>query len=236
MITILHGDNELASYNRLQDLIQVAKKSGQAVTQIQVKNLTEAELSNHLQQDSLFADSRLIVIEGLHALPPGTRRKSMIQMVASNNLDIDIIIRDLKKLTAPQLKVFKSARVEFFKLDSVVFKWLATIGSKQPSAIKLQNLQTALDQEGAEMCFAMLIRQIRLLIRAKDHQLPPMAPFQLDQLNRQAQPISMPKLLQYHRQLLDIDLHQKTNQALLPLSSTLELFTIDVYSPCIRTS
>lgn len=228
MITILHGDNELASYNRLQDLIQVAKKNGQEVTQVQVKKLTEAELSNQLQQDSLFGNSRLVIIEGLHSLPPGSRRKTMIQMVATSNLDL--ILRDLKKITATQLKVFKSARAELFKLNSVVFKWLATIGSKQPASARLQALQTALSQEEAEMCFAMLIRQIRLLIRAKDHQLPSMAPFQIEQLTRQAQLISMTKLLQYHHQLLDIDLLQKTSQALLPLSATLELFTIDVYS------
>ena len=234
MITILHGDNELASYNRLQDLIQVAKKTGQEVTQIQVKKLTEADLENCLQQDSLFGNSRLLVIEGLHSLPVGNRRKSMIQMVA--NSQIDILIREVKKLTATQIKIFPSAKVEIFKVESVVFKWLATIGSKQPLTLKLQSLQKAIDQEGAEICFAMLIRQIRLLIRAKDHHLPPMAPFQIDQLNRQAQPITMPKLLQYHRQLLDIDLQQKTSQALLPLSATLELFTIDVYSQNIKNN
>ena len=94
MLHILHGDNELASYNRLQDLIQAAKKNGQEVTQIQVKKLTEAELSNSLQQDSLFGGSRLVVVEGLHSLPPGTRRKTMIQMVATSHLDI--IIREVK--------------------------------------------------------------------------------------------------------------------------------------------
>jgi len=234
VLHILHGDNELASYNRLQDLIQAAKKSGQEVTQIQVKKLTEVELNNQLQQDSLFGGSRLVVVEGLHSLPPGARRKTMIQMVANSTLDI--IIREVKKLTATQLKVFSSAKVEHFKLDSVVFKWLATIGSKQPPAIKLQSLQTALAQEGAEMCFAMLIRQIRLLIRAKDRQLPPMAPFQIEQLTRQAHPMTISKLLQYHRQLLDIDLHQKTSQALLPLSATLELFTVDVYSQKVSVS
>jgi hypothetical protein len=124
------------------------------------------------------------------------------------------------------LKKFPSARAEQFKLSSALFSWLDSIsGGKNSVQTKkmLDMFQKAWQSDGDFMCFSMFIRQIRLLIQAKEGNFASMAPFMIGKLQKQSSTFSLPQLLTIHHKLLLIDFTQKTSQSRFNLGQELEL-------------
>ena len=76
-----------------------------------------------------------------------------------------------------------------------------------------------------------MARRIKSLLIAKDlgkNGLSKMAPWQQAKLLNQAGKFETKTLLFCHRQLLEIDWHQKTGQAFLPLASQLDLLVTSI--------
>lgn len=228
-VLILHGDNPVVSRNRLVAVLNQAKTQEKDIVRLTAKGLTLEQLQQALRQESLFHTSSLVIIEELHSLPRSKQKDQLIETVAA--AEGEIVLWENKTLTPTQLKKFPKAKVELSKLSKSVFAWADALGTQLPLPKQLHLLESALEQDEAELCFAMLIRQIRLLIQAKEKQLPPtLRPFQTSKLQSQVSYFSLLELRQLHKQLLTIDLNQKTSQNLLPLAATLDLFTIEVYS------
>ena len=88
------------------------------------------------------------------------------------------------------------------------------------------NLQETLLKEAPELVFSLLIRQVRLLVIARDlgtKGLDRMAPWQKDKLVKQANKFTLEKLLKYHQAFLAIDIRQKTGQASFTMQKQLDL-------------
>jgi len=228
MLTLLHGENIVASRQVLRSMIDTAQEAQAHVTQLDQKTTTLGSVQQALHQDDFFGQSNLLVIENLHAGPTSVQRKQIIAEVV--DAEQDIILWEQKKLTATQLKKFPQAKQQVFNLSKFVFSWLETLGAQNNEAKGLKLLHQAVAQESSELCFFLLIRQVRLLLQAKDGETLAVAPFQKSRFISQSQRFTLRQLLALHQSLLQTDLAIKSSQLLLPLQLVLEDITLRRYT------
>jgi hypothetical protein len=224
MLILFHGDNLVASRKAFVDAVSQAKAGGLVVT-LAAKTLTPAILGDTLGAQDLFCQKKTVAIEGLLSLLRSKAKDQMIELVLSSNQDV--ILWEPKTATPAQVKKFSKARVQFFRTSPAVFIWLESLrpGNATQSA---QLFHKAVDQESAEMCFAMLSRQIRLLIQAKQGVQLKMAPFAIGKIMKQSSVFSLEQLLELHHQLVAIDLTQKTSSSALSLAAQLDLLLLSI--------
>ena len=228
---ILHGENTVQSRNQLFKYISVAKEAGKSILNMDAKALDLVALEQVLGNESLFAEQKVVIITELHTLLKSKKKDELIEMVAkaaaqSETSAIEIILWEKRDLTATMLKKFPVAKTEQFKLSSTLFSWLDNLtGQKNSIQVKkmLELFQKAVQSDGDFMCFSMLIRQIRLLIQAKEGNVVGLPPFMIGKLKKQSESFSFPQLLTIHHKLLLIDIAQKTSQSRLNMTQELEL-------------
>ena len=225
-ITILYGENQPASRQRLVELQEEFKGGGYELQHLEAKQLTLGKLEEVLGRHSLFENKQVVVIEGLHSLPRSKKKNELINLVAqeAETGQTQLILWEKRDLTATMLKQFKGARIQQFKLSKVLFKWLDSLGG--PARDVLSLMHEAIDQDGAELSFYMLVRQIRLLIEVKSGGKPGGPPFMISKLNRQANNFTLEKLFALHSKILKIDLDKKTSGSPLSLPQALDLLWI----------
>lgn len=222
MITILHGEHEPKSRQRLVELLTVAKNKQSSVERVEAKQLTLPMLEALTAQGDLFGSNRLVVIEGLHSLPKSKKQTEFIQYITGAGTDI--ILWEKRTLTKTMLAQFPQARVEEFKLSKSLFGWLDSLnGSSADRTRQLRLLHQVLAQEDAFFCLVMLARQIRLLIQTKDGETLKGPPFMIAKLNKQAASFNLAQLLKLHAKITEIDLKQKTSSSQLELTQELDL-------------
>jgi hypothetical protein len=224
MITILHGEQHVRSRASLTTQLERARTQGKQVTRLEPKQLDEKSLSVALQTQSLFGEERVIVIEELHSLPKSKKKDALLQALAAEgkNAELDIILWEKKQLTATELKVFPAAKSEVFPLAKVMFTWLGSLTGSQLPAQKtkmVKLLQESEASDGEQFCFAMLARQVRMLIEAKEMVVGATNP----KLISQAKNFSWQQLLSLHKQIVLIDQKVKTSNTPFTLTGQLEL-------------
>lgn len=227
MVTILHGENIVASREKLVQLLSKAKENQLNIDRLDAKNLNRAELETRLVKQDLFGSKRLIVIEGLHSLPKSKQKTQLINLI--KEAEIEVILWEKRNLTKTMLKQFPQAKENHFKLSNALFNWLDTVrGDGKNLATQLKKLHQALTKEDAYLCFVMLTRQIRLLIQVKEGNRPPGAPWMIKKLEKQADTFSLKQLLKIHHQLIEIDYAHKTSTHSLDLAQELDLLLINL--------
>ena len=164
---ILHGEHTIKSRDRLTLLVQTARTKGVEILRLGAKELTSATLEEALSSTSLFGTEKLIVIEELHSLPKSAKKDALIDQLAHAPIETQLLIWEKRQLTATMLKKFKGATTEEFTSSPIIFRWLDGFGGSAPKGQQLKELHQIYDQDGAEFFFAMLTRQIRLLIGVK---------------------------------------------------------------------
>lgn len=209
---VLHGEHELKSRARLIELTTAAKQNHTEVTWLDGKKLTPADLELALGSDTLFANPKLLVIEQVFAGPKSKRKDDLAKALGQiTDSTIEVVIWEAKALTATQLKTLGNPQAELFKLSNAVFTWLDALSPAQAAKPKiLKFFNAAVEAESAEFCLLMMLRQIRLMIQAKENQLPPMAPFMIGKLKKQAEAYTLSQLVELHKGLFFIDKRQKT--------------------------
>jgi hypothetical protein len=222
MLTILHGENIVFSREKLLELTNSFKKKGGEAVNKEAKKITVAELEQLLGETNLFDQSKLVVLEGLHSLPRSKRKDDLIEMI--KNTSAEIILWEKRNLTKTMLKKFPENKEFEFKLTNQLWKWLDSFGLKP----NLQLLKQVIEQNGAEMTFAMLCRQIRLLIQIKDSGTMRGAPFMIFKLKKQATLLNLSDLLNLHNKLLNLDIQIKTSKNLLNLEQSLNLLILSI--------
>ncbi len=223
--TILHGENVVQSRQKLHELEAQAKSQGLRLKRLEAKSLTPAQLEEALGGVSLFAEDQLIVIEELHSLAKSARQKDLIQMVA--NTSVPLILWEKRTLTKTMLAQLGQVSPLEFKVSSSLFKWLDALSPQATQKNRqLKLLTEALAQEDEQLCFLMLIRQVRLLLQAKAGGTIKGAPFMITKLKQQSGLFSLDQLTALNGQLLTLDLHQKTSSSLQTLSQELAILIL----------
>ncbi len=230
---ILHGEHHAASRQKLVELLQAARAAGRLVTSLTAPQLSVAELETTLGSSSLFEPNRTIVIEGLHSLPVGARRKQLIQLLSAatkNSSDqLQLVLWEKRALTATMIKQFAGAQAQEFKVSNAVFTWLDSLSPKPTTLTKqLTLLRAAISQEDAGLCWAMASRQIRLLLTAASGGKIAGAPFMQTKLRSQAKAFSLEHLLKLHAGLVQLDLELKQGLTAIPFGTRLEQWQLQV--------
>ncbi|NCN03854.1 MAG: hypothetical protein GW942_02150 [Candidatus Pacebacteria bacterium] len=220
-MVIIHGENTALSRKKLQELIEKAKHSGLALDRLEAKKLTPAILQENLGSNSLFGDDKVIIIEELHSLPTSQRKKELIEILAKS-AGTNIILYEKKKITATMIKKLGQVEVFEFKISNSLWELLDKLGSNDKKNTLL-TMRKAISQNDEFFVYTMIIRQIRMLITAKDKGVIKGAPFMVSKLKSQANKFSLEQLLRIHHQLHLLDIKQKNSQLYLNLSQELDL-------------
>lgn len=210
MIWILHGEDLAKSRVRLNQLRLEHQKKNCRICNLEADKIEPAELTQELEQTGLFNEDRLVILEKLHSLRSKKKKEALLEIISKTKTNL--ILYEERSLTKTMLKPFKQARVEEFKPNNQLFSWLDSLtpnSRQKANSIKL--LEQALETNDEYGCLAMLGRQVRLLIQAKDGGKISGPPFVINKIKRQAQLFSLPRLLWAHSQLLEFDLQTKTS-------------------------
>lgn len=216
-IIVLHGDNERASYQRLEKFIEVAE-----ARDWQVNFLDSPEgISEKLIGVSLFGKQPFFVIRSINKWPPSTLKK--IKKVLEKG-EGTVVIHHNDFLGKTILESFpKGVKLEEFKLPRLIFDFL---DSFYPGNSKrtLTLLHEVLKKELPEFVFALLARHLRDLYWAKTDSPLPVPSWRAQKLKNQAAKFSNEELKNIIKSLSETDIKVKTSQA--ELASSLDLLTI----------
>lgn len=221
---IIHGENTALSRKKLQELITQAKTNGTAITRLESKRLTPASLQEAIGGNSLFGEDKLIIVEELHSLPASKRKKELIEQISNSGFE-NLILYEKRKLTATMLKKVGSSDPYEFKISNTLWKFLDHIGGRDKTKV-LKLLKESITQNDEFFVYTMIIRQIRMLITAKDGGVIKGAPFMITKLQSQARNLSLEQLLKVHKQLFELDIKQKNSLLPLTLGQELDLILL----------
>lgn len=217
MITVLHGDDVVASRQELMRRIEEAKKAGKEVRRLDGTSLDAPMLTQALESLSLFGDTVLVVIE-----------KGMAKGIKLPMTDADVVIWEDREIGKTPLSLLGThVAVQRFTVPPALWQFLDAIRPHHHALLSL--LHRALEQDTAERVFAMVIQRVRRLIMLKDGVTPEgLQGWQASRLTRQAKLFTMEGLLTMENQLLAIDISIKTGSSPFSLAQQLELFVLDI--------
>lgn len=228
MIKVYHGENQAISRKAYVAEIEKAKNSGKETVILEGKKMTLTDLTQCLQTSSLFKFPRVTFIENLFSLPAGQEKEKMVDLVSAETSS-EIVIWESKELSKTVIEQNRSkAQFFLFKIPDLLFSFLDSLkpGEKKNN---LTGLEKVLDNGEPEMVFLMVVRQIRLLILAKDgEKYLTGQSWQKEKLLRQSQLFSGDFLASLYKKLLETDYRQKTSQTLFNLHSSLELLILEI--------
>ena len=205
---IIHGPDQLAAQNKLDQFLNSAKDKSLEITKIEAKDLTPANLSQLLTPSSLFSDSRLVVIDNLLSLLQSNNKKKLVEILKKTS-NKNIILYENKNVHPATIKSLPTTQVFQFKENPLIFKLLDNLYPDKPKlAIDILN-KIVESRQSLELLFFMLARHVRLLIQAKTPSLTNLPPWQLAKLNRQASLFTTDQLIALHHDLYQIDKRQK---------------------------
>ena len=214
-IYLIHGDNSLASYNRLQEYVNKGKGRGWEVTEIEDKEVNTIDI---LRSNSLFGNKRLVVIINYLLL-----NSQIIKYINTSDDDVEVIIYN--KTPIPISFIKKLTRVkknEVFPLSKYLWKF---IDNFYPGNTKncLYYFHESLKNDPAELLFTILAGQIKdiFLTLYSDEPLP-YPPWRLSNIKRQSEKFGRVKIKMTIDELSKIDIKVKTSSA--DLKDELDLF------------
>jgi DNA polymerase III delta subunit len=225
MLTLIHGANNLASYEALKkisdqfDELSVTKLSGANLTLDAVKEAVETPS---------FTGKRLVIIEDLSATRSPNFLADLKKYLPNLPAEEELIIFERKTLP-PESPILKlTTRIQSFPpaKGPSVFEWADNVGSRKLAA-SLSGWEELLENgEEPEYLFLMLVRQFRLLLLMRLKADPKVPPFVRSRLSAQLKLWSEPQLRTVYRELLEMDYLNKTGRS--PLSVTVPAFLSSV--------
>ncbi|MBI4058658.1 hypothetical protein HY404_00285 [Candidatus Microgenomates bacterium] len=222
MIIVLHGENQIASRQRFNQLKEQFTQKKWQITQLDGKNTDFNQLKLAAISQSLLGNDTVVFIEGYWT-------KKIKQKRLEIDLAGEIIFWEGKELPKTLLNSLpKKWRVEDFPLPKLVFKFLESLNPQKPE-ISLKILDQLLITEAAEMVLPLLAWHIRQLIWASSSpQTFNLPPWRKNKLLFQAKNFQIEQLETLHQSLLKLDRNSKTGASVLPLKPILELALLNV--------
>lgn len=209
---IFGGDNIVASRQAFIAARKALTDSGiKEVIEFDGKKLNLADLHQALESTSLFGTDRVVCIENLLARPRSKLKQQLINYLQEQNQNERILLWEAKKISPAQKKWFAASKLQEYSLSSKIFTFLDSFKPDNSHQL-IPLLDQVVEHDSPEMVFAMILRQIRLLIQVKNHVKISLAPWQQKKLSEQAKTFDISALLKIHNQLLTIDTEIKTGK------------------------
>lgn len=216
-VYLIHGDNSLASYSRLQEYVKKARANAWEVTEVEEK---EMDVTDILRSNNLFNTKRLIVIKKYTLL-----NSSTIELLNNSSNDLEVIIYHIGIIPITFIKKLKNVKKnEQFKLSKYLWKF---IDNFYPGNTKncLYYFHESLKSDPAELLFTILAGQLKdiFLTLYSDEPLP-YPPWRLSNIKRQSAKFGKEKIKMAIDSLAEIDIKVKTSGA--NLKDELDLFIL----------
>lgn len=227
-ITILHGDNTVASRQERLQLISQLQKSGLQKNELLGDKITAPALELALLSQDLFT-REFLVIDNLLGRLRSKEKDACIQIVLAHHQAKPLIFWDKKELTALMLKPFVGlADVKIYKERNSLYPFLDSLRPQNASQV-LPLFHQALQDNDVFMLFGSLVRRVGDLIIGLDQPtLLKGSPWTVKQIRQQAQSWTLPQLEAFHSHLSEIDLAIKTGQTKLDLAAQLDICLLEL--------
>jgi DNA polymerase III delta subunit len=227
MLTIIHGDDTATSRKKLHE--ELTKSEANETVRLDGAKLQIQDLVLAFESNSLFSESKTIVIEHLLNGLVKKERQELALYVLAHHPDNTVILWEGKTLDKNILKKYGAGSKEIScAIPSQLFTFLDSLGLV-PLDKLIQQFHQLLRHQEAELIYAMITRQWRTLIIARDMGrvgLTGMAPWQTDKILRQAGKFSLDQLISSYRNLLSIDMRIKTGQTPYNVAELLDIWMI----------
>ena len=205
-IIVLHGDDSLRSYERLQKFIDVAKSRGLEIEKIYDKSKSVSEV---LSSTSLFTPERFFVLEDISLITKGDGEWLKKKI---DELDGTLVIFHEGTISKTFLKSIPApTKIEEFKLPKLIWSFLDSFWpGDATNALKLLHKLT--ENEPIEFVFALLARHLRDLYWVQnDVKSVPYPSWRVGKLTQQANKFKNSKLSKIINDLADADIKSKTS-------------------------
>ncbi len=228
MITLIHGDDIVSSRKALEDYR--LKNSGAEIIRFDGNTLDLPSLVTTSQSQSLFGSKKLIIIENLLGGSFSNQKENILSFLSSSDVGQQIILWEKSEIGKTVInKYFKGAKVILCQPPLLLFRFVDSLGESTEKLLTLYH--ALLSQRDPELVLAMLFRQLRLLIIAKEmgeKGLKTLASWQAYKFVKQANLFTAERLYKAYRGLLLIDYNVKTGQTPYNLSQLLDIFLINL--------
>lgn len=226
MIFIYSGEDNVTSRNVYLQHVEKLKAEGLEVVNLNGKEIKEENLEIFLGGRSLFGQTRALTIENLFSLTKSKDKENIINKIIGFK-DQEIVFWEEKDFAKADILKYPDFSIKNYKLPASIFSFLDKL---YPGKVmeNLQNFHLAIINSDAGYIFSMMIRQIRLLMLAKDDELTTMAPWQRAKLYKQAKVFDINKLKAIYLKLLEIDYQQKTSGTPYSLQGQIELLLAEI--------
>lgn len=217
MITLIHGDDTIASRNFF---ITEKQKYPDSIIN-NAKDLEKFDLIELMQPRNLFFEKQAVFIENLFS------KKELLKELKDSRTDI--FLWEGKEVSTIELNKLKTD-IKLFKLPQMLFSFLDSI---RPGSLQNVSLfRKVLSNTSEDMVFYMLIRQFRLLLAVSDpkegiDEIKRLAPWQRSKLLRQAGLFSKEELKKIYNKLYKIDLSLKTGET-ESLAPSIDFLLLDI--------
>ncbi len=221
MKILLHGENLLASREELGKI--KVNYQGEIIS-LSSQEINLEKIIQAVESLPILAEKRLIVLENFFSQSPKKENEAVFDYLIKTDNQLDIVLWEEKELKSAILKKLPAFwQVKLYKLPAVMFSFLESITPYQKDkAIKL--IEQVRKKASDEFIYLMIVRQIRLLLLAKEKALPAL-PFWLSKrINFQASQFEKNQLLKLYQKLLVIDIKEKNNLTSLNLGEAIDLW------------
>lgn len=229
MITLLHGDNIVASR---EELHRIKANAGEGeIRNLDGRSLDTTLLTQALESGSIFSDKTLVAIENLF-VNLGKKQKTINEfssiIIRSAN-SCDVVFWEDREVSATVVKSLgHSAKIQLYKIPIIIFQFLDSL-KPQNSYHLLSLFKQTISIDVPERIFVMVIRRLRQLIMLKGNVTPEgLQPWQVSRLTSQSMSFTIDKLLDMYTRLLDIEYSVKSGSSPFSLSQQLELLFVDL--------
>lgn len=221
-ILILHGDNQVESRARLNEVVSQSKKKGINVINVDGATVKKPELLTLARSQNLLGGTDLLVIENFFA---NKKAAEIIKELTEDQESISNSCLFWESKSVPASKIPKKLFVksESFQIPQAIFRLLDVVTPQtKKQALKLMQDKQVRDQ--AEFLFIMLARQVRNLIWVKEDPGSMNVPsWQKGKLKAQAEKFDEKTLRNVQTKLLEMDYSSKTSRLPENLAASLDM-------------
>lgn len=230
MLTLIHGDDTVSSRKKAMDLL--GKNPDCEKIYLDGAKITLTDIISAADSLSLLAQKKIVYIENLLKRPASSEKDKILDFLKTKETTAEVIIWEENEVGKSVIsKYFDRAKVIFYPLPAVLFKFLDAIGEKPVNHV-LTMFHTLLATSEAEFIFSMMVRQWRFLIIAsdlKDAGFAGLPSWQAHKFARQANFFQLKELISAYRQLLSLDARVKMGLTSYALSDLLDIFLASLY-------
>lgn len=220
---IIHGDDKVTSYKRLIEITDSYKQKQMEVVSYDPQDLDITTLRQEMSS-GLFGVTKCFVFKNLLSSTKSKSKEKIFELLKSD-LGEDVILYEGKSVSATNLKTFSKAKIESYEVSPIIFKFLDCIRPRNARTMMLGWNKLIEQGNEPEYIFAMVVRQIRLLIQAKSGpSYLKIAPYPKKLITAQAEHFSLDQLISMHQNLYEIDKRIKTGLSPLAMEQLLPNF------------